>query len=359
MGTIEMQKLERPSAVLVLVGCHPTAMAYANATSAAARACDIVLRLVVLAETATECEVRATIDELNADASVSGVVLQLPLPAHLDAMGLVELVDVSKDVDGLCEASITQFCAAGEAAAVTPCIALAAEQLLSETKRLPRSAEMTHVLLLGVPALLSWPLELAFEAKGCAVSIVAGDDVQTARAEMPHAHVLLTGEVAAGLVTSQWVRDDCVILELGLGRHRDRPPSAPASPTSPAASPAWRPAEAPMRDVVCLCASDGLAAMVGAFRMRNAAQLALIQQGFFGTARPHEERPWPFQSTRGAAADPDGDVAMASDALIGEVISGPPSAGRSPMRRPASMGTRVCNHGGRTGAAPRTLHYGR
>ena len=168
---------------------------------------------------------------------MAGIVLQLPLPAHLDATSLIDLVHDDKDVDCLKESSVRR-CLVSPEPAVGPCIASACEEVLRslDILRTPkpnaRRGPSPAVLLLGVPPLLAFPLEMCLEAAGCRVACLTDDhDTTAARSELHRADVLVIGARRPDVVAAQWVRSGCVLLDLGL---------ASATAPSPVGLAAWR-----------------------------------------------------------------------------------------------------------------------
>ena len=107
---------------------------------------------------------------------------------------------------------------------VAPCIAAACEEVLRSLDILrPQKSSRglvtpgPAVLLLGVPPLLAFPLEMCLEAAGCRVSCLAHDqEAASARNELHRADVLIIGARRPDIVAAQWVRSGCVLLDLGL-----------------------------------------------------------------------------------------------------------------------------------------------
>ena len=345
-----------PSVTLIVVGTHDAAVAYAKSTVAAARASGVSLNLTQLPDDAAQADVAALIHRLNGDPDCHGIILQLPLPPSLDAGALIASISDDKEVDCLKESSVRR-CFLRSEPTVAPCLAAACEEVLRslDILRSPKAPKpkaehkaahggggraraaarpaRPHALLLGVPPLLAFPLELSLEAAGCRVSTLAdGEDADSCRAELQAADVLLIGRRRPDVVAAQWVRSGCVLLDLGLAscsaptpiamahqhthcaqtaeRAPERPESdhsgnesdeeggaaagggeaaAPAAPSVVVAEEAEGPP--PSRDVLCLCCSDGLSAITAAMRMRNLSHLALVQQGFIETIDGRTSQP--------------------------------------------------------------------
>ncbi|KAL3920660.1 MAG: hypothetical protein SGPRY_005172, partial [Prymnesium sp.] len=130
--------------------------------------------------------------------------------------------------------------------------------------------------MLGIPELLRDPLQLTLQAAGWKVKC-CGEDTCKAREELQLASVLLVGERRPDLVAAQWVRDRCIILDLGLSNCA-APTSVHEEITEFAKAPAVDKNLVKHRAVRCLCCSDGLSAMTAALRMRNASHISLMHQ---------------------------------------------------------------------------------
>lgn len=100
------KKWAMPHLVVVLVGDDPASEVYVSHKEKACQKLNFKSTMVKLPATATESEVRQTLEKLNHDKSVDGVLLQLPLPSHLDSKKLTEVISPNKDADGLTQASL-------------------------------------------------------------------------------------------------------------------------------------------------------------------------------------------------------------------------------------------------------------
>jgi len=259
--------LDAPKVVMLVVGGHPAALSYAEQTQTAATLSGVRLSQKVLPETSSTDEVLRHISSLNEDESVHGILLQLPVPMHLDSVVLIERIDDRKDIDGLKERNVRRYNRSGSEQPISPCIALACEEVLRSLDAWPSSPLLNlQVVTLGVPSPIEVALQLALGSAGCSVSCCDEEaDASVTQAELEGADVLLLGRPRPGTVTANWVRDGCVILDLGL--------SSCSPPTSKVVG-------EKQRDVVALCCRDGLAAITAALRMRNASNCALCHQGF-------------------------------------------------------------------------------
>ena len=281
-STVGCQGQTAPHVVLLLVGEHPAARCYAQVTAAAARATGVQLLIEELPESTQEEELEARLLRINHDEAVHGVVLQLPLPPHLNGHRLLCCIGAGKDIDGIKEANVHRYLRCGDPL-LAPCIAVACEEILRALQVVPRrKASSAQVLLLGLPQVLVMPFEVALTAAGFSVSC-CGAETSEARAQLGSADVLVVGVRRPDLVAAQNVRPGCVILDVGLSSCAAPTPQPAAAEELAGAPGAIEPApllRTTSTDVKVLCCSDGLAAMTAALRMRNGSHLALLQQGF-------------------------------------------------------------------------------
>jgi len=89
-----------PLLAVVLVGSNPASMSYIKRKQAAAAGCGIRTKLLHLDDSVSQLELQRTIETLDADDDTDGIILQLPLPEHLDAKKASALISLAKDVDG-------------------------------------------------------------------------------------------------------------------------------------------------------------------------------------------------------------------------------------------------------------------
>ncbi|KAL1499803.1 hypothetical protein AB1Y20_012488 [Prymnesium parvum] len=292
-STVGCQGQDVPGVAFVMVGSHPAAVSYMKSTEAAARASRVSLTFHKWPEGVSSAELESCLVQLNSDKSVHGIILQLPLPMHLDEKQLLSHISDEKDIDGVKQSNLMRFMAHGEST-ICPCIGVGCDETLRALKLKPKSLGHAQVVMLGIPRLLRAPLQLALQASGWEVKF-CGQDTCTARAELQLASVVLLGEPRPDLVAAQWVRDGCVILDLGLSSCAAPNPRAHGGSDGESEATAVT-----QRDVRWLCCSDGLSAITAALRMRNASHCSLTQQGFLDLIPPdlldlHDDIRWPAE----------------------------------------------------------------
>jgi methylenetetrahydrofolate dehydrogenase (NADP+)/methenyltetrahydrofolate cyclohydrolase len=157
----------------------------------------------------------ALIIELSADPKVTGILLQLPLPDHLDPLPLIELISADKDVDGLSILSAGRL--ARHAPGLYPCTPLGVVELLDTYHVQLAGAD---VVVVGRSNLVGWPLaQMLLQRDATVTSCHKGTRnlVRVCR----HADVLIVAAGAKGLIDEDYVRPGATVIDVGIHRTSD------------------------------------------------------------------------------------------------------------------------------------------
>ncbi|MHB1810529.1 MAG: bifunctional methylenetetrahydrofolate dehydrogenase/methenyltetrahydrofolate cyclohydrolase FolD [Solirubrobacteraceae bacterium] len=204
-----------PALATVLVGEDPGSQAYIDAkhracTQAGILSIDHRLRADVNRE-----EVAELIRSLNADAGVDGILLQLPLPASLDAMALVDVIDPGKDVDGLTKSNAGALWRGEETLA--PCTPLGIVELLARSRLdLPGR----DALIVGRSNLVAKPLAAMLLARDMTVTI-SHSRTRSLQSTCRRADVLISACGVPRLIGAGHVRPGAVVIDVGITRTED------------------------------------------------------------------------------------------------------------------------------------------
>jgi methylenetetrahydrofolate dehydrogenase (NADP+)/methenyltetrahydrofolate cyclohydrolase len=196
----------------LLVGSTPAGELYAERQRQACEAVGIDYELRTLPADADEPAVAAVLAALNRDPSVTGIMLHLPLPGHLDATALQYQIDPVKDVEGVNPANIG-YVVYGHTL-IAPCTALAVIELIKSTGVTLRGAE---AVVVGASEIAGKPIALLLTGEMATVTLchVATRDLSshTRRGE-----VLVVAVGKPGLITAEHVRDGAVVIDVGINR---------------------------------------------------------------------------------------------------------------------------------------------
>ncbi|HXG22843.1 MAG TPA: bifunctional 5,10-methylenetetrahydrofolate dehydrogenase/5,10-methenyltetrahydrofolate cyclohydrolase [Methylomirabilota bacterium] len=205
----------RPVLVSVYVGAHPAIEIYIRSQNRAARSLGIEYRWYQLPDTAEEHEVLRRIDQLNHDPEVTGVILQLPLPAHLRRSVLVNAIDPLKDVDGTHPENVGAALI-GEMR-IGSCTALAVMRMLDTTGV---AMEGKEAVIVGHSELVGKPVSLMLLDRQATVTIC---HIATARRglladHVRRAEILVVAVGSPEVIKGDWIRPGAAVVDVGINQ---------------------------------------------------------------------------------------------------------------------------------------------
>jgi len=203
---------DAPGLATVLVGDDPASAVYVGGKQKATHEVGMHGFDHRLAADAPQDEVEALLQDLNADARVSGILLQLPTPAHIDGPGLTWLIDPAKDVDGLTPVS-AGLLAKGRPG-LRPCTPLGVMELLD---RHDVPLEGADAVVVGRSDLVGKPLAQLLLARHATVTIC-----HSRTRDLPEvcrrADVLVAAVGRPQMVQGDWVKEGAVVIDVGINR---------------------------------------------------------------------------------------------------------------------------------------------
>ncbi|GAA3918720.1 bifunctional methylenetetrahydrofolate dehydrogenase/methenyltetrahydrofolate cyclohydrolase FolD [Luteimonas lutimaris] len=206
-----------PGLAVVLVGDDPASHAYVRNKRRAAQKVGIRAFDHDFPDGASEAELLALIDRLNADPEVHGILVQLPLPGIPDATRLIHRIDPRKDVDGFHPENVGHL--ALRQFGLRPCTPRGITTLLAYTDRPVRGQSATIV---GVSNHVGRPMALELLIAGCTTTCChrfTPPDVL--RRHVGEADILVVAVGRPGLIPGDWVKPGAVVIDVGINRLED------------------------------------------------------------------------------------------------------------------------------------------
>ena len=201
-----------PGLAAVLVGGDPASEIYVRSKGRLAREAGMYSEEHRLDAATPEAELLALIGRLNRDPRIHGILVQLPLPAHIDEARVVSAVAPEKDVDGFHVENVGRLASGREA--VVPCTPLGCLILLRG--RLGSLAGLEAVVL-GRSNIVGRPMAQLLLREDCTVTI-AHSRTRDPAAVCARADVLVTAVGRPGLVTGAWVKPGATVIDVGINR---------------------------------------------------------------------------------------------------------------------------------------------
>ncbi|MGO4104220.1 bifunctional methylenetetrahydrofolate dehydrogenase/methenyltetrahydrofolate cyclohydrolase [Leifsonia sp. YAF41] len=210
-----------PGLGTLLVGDDPGSRSYVAGKHRDCAEVGIESIRVDLPATATDADVRAAIDELNANPAVTGYIVQLPLPKGLDEHAALEAIDPAKDADGLHPTNLGRLVLGieGELHSPLPCTPAGIVEML-QRYNVPISGK--HVTVVGRGLTVGRPLGLLFTRKGldATVTLTHSRTVDLA-AEVRRADIVVAAVGVAHLIKPEWIKPGAAVLDVGITRVQD------------------------------------------------------------------------------------------------------------------------------------------
>jgi methylenetetrahydrofolate dehydrogenase (NADP+)/methenyltetrahydrofolate cyclohydrolase len=202
----------RPHLVAILVGQSPEAELYAANQKKSCEAIGIGYELKKLPETTDSSVLAGTIKRLNIDAAVTGIMLHLPLPPHLDVAEMQYQIDPVKDVEGVNPANIGY--AVYRHTLIAPSTALAAVKLIESTGVPIRGAE---AVMVGASDIVGKPASILLTERMATVTLchIATRDLA---AHTSKADIVVVAVGKPGLIRAEHVRDGAMVIDVGINR---------------------------------------------------------------------------------------------------------------------------------------------
>ena len=218
---VALLKAERglqPGLAVVLVGDDEASQVYVRSKGEQSRAAGMHSVTHRLPGHTTQAELHALVDSLNADPLIHGILVQLPLPSHLDSTAVLERLDPDKDVDGLTVLSAGRL--ASGMKALTPCTPLGCLILLREA--LGDLAGLNAVVL-GRSVLVGRPVAGLLLADNCTVTI-AHSRTRDLPAVCRGADILVAAVGRPEMVRGDWIKPGAAVIDVGINRVPFRDP---------------------------------------------------------------------------------------------------------------------------------------
>jgi methylenetetrahydrofolate dehydrogenase (NADP+)/methenyltetrahydrofolate cyclohydrolase len=205
----------RPGLAVVLVGDDPASAVYVRNKVRDCEEVGITSTLDRLPASTTEAQLLARIAELNADRSVHGILVQLPLPAHIDTHRVIEAISPAKDADGFHVSNVGQL-VVGEPL-FRPCTPYGVMKMLEHAGTRLDGAE---AVVIGRSNIVGKPQALMLLAAGATVTVCHSRTKDLA-AHTRRADVLVAAVGRANLVTADMVKPGATVIDVGMNRGAD------------------------------------------------------------------------------------------------------------------------------------------
>ncbi len=212
---ITAQTHKRPKLAVILVGKDPASITYVNMKIKACQRVGMDFDLKTLQEDITEAELLSLIKDYNTDQNISGVLVQLPLPRHIDSKMVLEAIDPSKDVDGFHPLNIGKLCTQKES--FLPATPMGVMRLL---KHYHIEIKGKDVAIIGASNIIGKPLSMLMLNAGASVSVchILTKDISF---YTQNADIVCVGVGKPDLIKASMLKKGAVVVDIGINHLND------------------------------------------------------------------------------------------------------------------------------------------
>lgn len=217
VATLKAEHGLTPCLVVVIVGEDPASQIYVKNKGETTKAVGMESRTIVLPADTTEADLLKLIAELNADTGVNGILVQLPLPAHMSSLKVIDAIDPLKDVDGFHVQNAGRLAVGLDA--IVPCTPLGSLMLLKDALKTHGDGNLSglNAVIVGRSNIVGKPMAQLLLNENCTVTIA-----HSRTTNLPDlcrtADVLVAAVGRPKFIQGDWVKDGAYVIDVGINR---------------------------------------------------------------------------------------------------------------------------------------------
>lgn len=205
-----------PKLVVILVGNNPASQVYVAGKSKACSQVGIASQIYHMDENTTEAQLKKVIVSLNKDKSVNGILLQLPLPDHLDEKKMIDLISPEKDVDGLTKTNLGKLLSCDDSG-LYGCTPSGIIELLKYYKV---DLKGKDVVIINRSLLVGKPLALMFLNNNSTVTI-CHSKTKNLKEKTLNADIVVVAVGKKHFLTEDMVKEGTIVIDVGINRDEE------------------------------------------------------------------------------------------------------------------------------------------
>ena len=205
-----------PGLSVILIGDFTPSQIYVKNKEKNSKEVGINSEVIKYPKDITEQEVLNKIKELNNNPEVSGILVQLPLPKHINKEKIINAIHPKKDVDGFNPINVGNLASGYDA--IIPCTPLGCLHLI---KKIEKNLTGKHAVVIGRSNLNGKPMAQLLLRENCTVTIVHSK-TKDLKAECQKADILVAAVGKANLVKGDWVKKDSIIIDVGINKVEEK-----------------------------------------------------------------------------------------------------------------------------------------
>jgi len=217
VAKMEAQHGYTPGLATVLVGEDPASATYVRSKQRTCKRLGIRSIGHVLPADSTQEEVEKLVSELNADPTINGILVQLPLPKHLDEEAVLNSIDLGKDVDGFHPVNIGRLAMKGRNPLFIPCTPYGCMVLLEKSGIETNGAE---AVIVGRSNIVGLPMAMLLQKANATVTI-CHSRTKDLKEHLQRADIVVAAIGWANMITGDMLKPGCAVIDVGINRVDD------------------------------------------------------------------------------------------------------------------------------------------
>jgi methylenetetrahydrofolate dehydrogenase (NADP+)/methenyltetrahydrofolate cyclohydrolase len=208
----------KPGLAVVLVGEDPASQVYVRSKGRAAETCGFHSVQHTLDVATSEADLIALVQRLNADPAIHGILVQLPLPGHIDSTKVLETISPAKDVDGFHPVNAGLLAIGDAKRALVPCTPAGSMILLHEAAaHLGVKLAGLDAVVVGRSNIVGKPMAQLLLAESCTVTI-AHSRTRDLPAVVGRADIVVAAVGRPEMVQGDWIKPGAIVIDVGINR---------------------------------------------------------------------------------------------------------------------------------------------
>ena len=212
VSQLKKKNNQAPGLTVILIGDLAPSQIYVRMKEKAANEVGLKSEIIKYANDVEEKTVLDKIDELNKDSLVSGILVQLPLPKHIDKKKVIEKISPSKDVDGFHPINVGNLSSGYDS--TVPCTPLGCYLLI---KKYEKNLSGKKAVVIGRSNLNGKPMTQLLLKENCTVTITHSK-TKDLRAECLEADIIVAAVGVPELVKADWIKKDAIVIDVGINK---------------------------------------------------------------------------------------------------------------------------------------------
>ena len=212
----EVSKIKKngkiPGLAVILIGDYAPSQIYVKNKEKFAKEAGINSEVIRYPKEISEKEVLKKIDELNDNSKISGILVQLPLPTHINKEKIINAIKPSKDVDGFHPMNVGGLASGSKS--IVPCTPLGCLFLI---KSVEKNLEGKNAVILGRSNLNGKPMAQLLLKENCTVTILHSK-TKDLKTECKRADILIAAVGVKEIVKGDWIKKDAIVIDVGINK---------------------------------------------------------------------------------------------------------------------------------------------